>query len=149
MKRLIILLLLLLAGFIAKSQNIEKEKEAIKKLIQTAYVDGLQNEGDAEKIDSGFHPHFHLLGISEGDEMWHLNIIDWKERQVKKREMGELPPTTEKKVNVKFKSIDVTGKAAVAKLDFYVGEKLTYIDYISLYKFQGGWKMVNKIFHKL
>ena len=27
-------------------------KEAIKKVIQTAYVDGLQNEGDADKIDS-------------------------------------------------------------------------------------------------
>jgi len=36
----------------------------------------------------------------------------------------------------------------MAKIDFYVGDKLTYVDYISLYKFEEGWKMVNKIFYK-
>lgn len=148
MKKLVIILALILS-FTAHAQNTEKEKEAIKKVIQTSYVDGLQNEGDKAKIEAGFHEHFHLLGISKGDEMWHLNITDWKARQVKKKENGELPASEEKKVTVKFKSIDVTGTAAVAKLEFYIGEQLTYIDYISLYKFASGWKMVNKIFYKL
>ena len=148
MKKLIVLCFLLVAIGVT-AQNTEKEKEAIKKVIQNSYVEGLQNEGDKEKIEAGFHEHFHLIGIDKGDEMWHLNISDWKARQVKKKENGELPIAPEKKVTVKFKSVDVTGTAAVAKLEFYVGGKLTYIDYISLYKFESGWKMVNKIFYKL
>nr|WP_319270896.1 nuclear transport factor 2 family protein [uncultured Draconibacterium sp.] len=148
MKKFVIVIVLSVLCLNASSQNIEKEKEAIKKVIQTAYVEGLQNEGDAKKIDSGFHPHFHLLGISDGDEMWNLNINDWKSSQVKKKMDGELPLSEDKKVSIKFKSIDITGTAAVAKIEFYIGTKLTYIDYISLYKFESGWKMVNKIFFK-
>uniref|UniRef100_UPI003217C3EE nuclear transport factor 2 family protein n=1 Tax=uncultured Draconibacterium sp. TaxID=1573823 RepID=UPI003217C3EE len=149
MKKLVIVFVLFVMCLNASSQNIEKEKEAIQKVIQTAYVEGLQNEGDAKKIDSGIHPHFHLLGISDGDEMWNLNINDWKSSQVKKRMDGELPLSGDKKVSVKFKTIDVTGTAAVAKIEFFIGTRLTYIDYISLYKFESGWKMVNKIFFKV
>ncbi|WP_321369893.1 nuclear transport factor 2 family protein [uncultured Draconibacterium sp.] len=149
MKKLIFVFVISVLCLNASSQNIEQEKEAIQKVIQTAYVEGLQNEGDTKKIDSGFHQHFHLLGISEGDEMWHLNINDWKSQQVKKREAGKLPLTGENKVSIKFQTIDITGTAAVAKIEFYIGTKLTYIDYISLYKFESGWKMVNKIFYKL
>jgi hypothetical protein len=44
--------------------------------------------------------------------------------------------------------VDVTGDAAVAKFEFYVGIKLAYVDYQFLYKFADGWKIVSKIFHK-
>ncbi len=134
-------------GLIA--QNVDKEKEAIKKVIQTAYVEGLQNEGDTDKIDSGIHPDFNLLGIDKGNAMWKYSIKDWKAKVVKKRKAGELPLTGDKMVSIKFKSVDVTGTAAMAKIEFYIGSKLTYVDYISLYKFEDGWKMVNKIFYKL
>jgi hypothetical protein len=148
MKKLTLFGMLFLATIVINAQNIDEEKEAIKKVIQTAYVEGLQNEGDADKIDSGFHSDFNLLGISEGNSMWKLPIADWKAKAVKKREEGKLP-SDDKKVSVKFPSIDVTGTAAVAKIEFYMGEKLTYIDYISLYKFEDGWKMVNKIYYKV
>lgn len=148
MKKLTLLGMLFLATIVLNAQNIDEEKEAIKKVIQTAYVEGLQNEGDADKIDSGIHPDFNLLGIGKDNSMWKLPIAEWKARAVKKREEGKLPEEG-KKVSVKFPLIDVTGTAAVAKIEFYVGEKLTYIDYISLYKFDDGWKMVNKIFYKL
>jgi len=131
------------------AQDVESEKKAIKNVIQTAYVDGLQNEGDAEKIDSGIHPDFDLLGIGKNNSMWKYSITDWKAKVINKREAGKLPPAEDKKVTIKFVSIDITGTAAVAKIEFYVGKKLTYIDYISLYKFENGWKMVNKIFYKI
>ena len=131
------------------AQDVESEKKAIKNVIQTAYVDGLQNEGDAEKIDSGIHPDFDLLGIGKNNSMWKYSITDWKAKVISKREAGKLPPAEDKKVTIKFVSIDITGTAAVAKIEFYVGKKLTYIDYISLYKFENGWKMVNKIFYKI
>ena len=149
MKKSIVTSLLLVITILGFSQNNEQEKNEIKKVIQTAYVEGLQNEGDAKKIESGFHHEFNLLGIDKGDRMWKYPISEWKSKQVNKRESGELPLTGNKKVSIKFKHIDVSGTAAIVKLEYYVGEKLTYIDYISLYKFDSGWKIVSKIFQKI
>ena len=131
------------------AQDLDKEKEAIKKAIQTGYVEGLQNEGDGKKIDAGIHPDFNLLGVGEKDAMWKLPIGEWKERQVKKRKAGDLPLPDDKKVTVAYEFIDITGNAAVAKIKFMVGGEQRYVDYISLYKFDSGWKMVNKIFYEL
>ncbi len=147
MKRLLFIALLL-SSIVLTAQNGEEEKEAIKSVIQTAYVDGLQNEGDLDKIDSGIHSGFNLLGIDKGTEMWKLPIEDWKKKTVKKKEEGKYPRTGDDLVTVKFLNIDVTGTAAVAKIEFYVGKEKKYVDYISLYKFDNGWKMVNKIYYK-
>ena len=148
MKKLISLFVLLFVINTTFAQDLEVEKKAIKNVIQTSYVEGLQNEGNLDKIDHGIHPDFLLLGIGEGENMWKLPIDKWKEKTEKKLKEGKLPRKG-KPISVKFLSIDITGTAAVAKIEFYVGEKLTYIDYISLYKFEGNWKMVNKIFYKL
>jgi len=148
MRKLTSLFIMLFIGNIAFAQDIDKDKQAIKEVIQTAYVEGLQNEGDLAKIDLGIHPGFVLLGIGKEEEMWTLPIDKWKAKTELKLKEGKLP-RTEKPVTVKFLNIDVTGTAAMAKIEFYVGEKLTFIDYISLYKFEGYWKMVNKIFYKL
>ena len=143
-----ILIVILLSTFAIAAQDAEQEKEAIKKVIQTAYVEGLQNEGDIDKIDSGIHPDFDLLGIGKNNSMWKYSIKNWKAKTVKKVEEGDLPRKGDQ-VSVVFKNIDITGNAAMAKIDFYIGEKLTYVDYISLYKFEEGWMMVNKIFYKM
>lgn len=153
MKNRIIFLVMMFVSFAfagqAQKVSIEEEQEAIKKVIQSAYVDGLQNEGDMAKIDAGFHPGFNLLGIGKGDQIWKLPIYTWKENTLHDVETGKKPKADSEKVTVNFLSVDVTGTAAVVKLEFYVGDQKTYIDYISLYKFDSGWKIVNKIFYKL
>lgn len=147
----LVLSLVICIAFSAQAQlaAAESDQEEIKKVIQTAYVEGLQNEGDAIKIDAGFHPGFELLGIAKGDQIWKLPIYTWKEKALDDVKNGKKPKSGEDKVTVKFLSVDVTGTAAVVKLAFFVGEKKTYIDYLSLYKFESGWKIVNKIFYKL
>jgi len=144
----IILSIILLATFGLTAQNTDSEKDAIKKVIQTAYVDGLQNEGDMAKIDSGIHSGFVLLGIGKDNEMWDYPIEKWKENTKKKLEKGVFPRTGDDKVSIKFLDVDVTGNAAVAKIEFYVGKEKKYVDYISLYKFDKGWMMVNKIYYE-
>ncbi|MFK5856423.1 MAG: nuclear transport factor 2 family protein [Bacteroidota bacterium] len=143
-----LLIVLILTTVMVTAQNIEQEKEAIRKVIQTAYVEGLQNEGNIEKIDFGIHPDFELLGVGENNNMWKYSITDWKIKTLQKVKDGELPRKGEQ-VTVEFKTIDVTGTAAMVKINLLVGKKLAYVDYISLYKFKDGWKMVNKIFQKM
>ena len=134
---------------IAQDITVSDDIDAIKNIIQTAYVEGLQNEGNAEKIDSGFHPAFELLGIGKGDQIWSLPIYTWKEMTASDVKEGKKPKKEDEKVSVNFLSVDVSGTAASVKLEFLVGGKKKYVDYLSLYKFESGWKIVGKIFYKL
>ena len=69
MKKIFLLIIVAFFAMNAFSQNNDAEIENIKKTILTAYVDGLQNEGDIEKIDKGFHPDFELLGIGKENKI--------------------------------------------------------------------------------
>lgn len=149
MKNLCISIVLIALGFSGMTQSVEDDKEAIKLVIQSAYVEGLQNEGDAAKIDAGFHPGFNLLGIGKGDQIWKLPIYTWKGNALDDVKTGKKPKSGDDVVTVNFLNVDVTGTAAVVKLEFLVGGKKTYVDYISLYKFESGWKIVSKIYYKL
>lgn len=149
MKKQILIITAMLLTSIVSAQSFTPEQEAIKRIVQTAYIDGLQNEGDKNKIEAGFHPDFYLLGIGENGDMWKRSIIEWKANAIEKRNNGTFPLKGEKKVTAEYKSIDITGNAAMVKLYYYIGEKHIYTDYLSLYKFGSNWKIVNKIFHKL
>ena len=48
----------------------------------------------------------------------------------------------------KFLVVDVTGSAASVKLELHQGDKRIFTDYLSLYKFPDGWKIVGKIYYR-
>ena len=52
------------------------------------------------------------------------------------------------KVSFKFLMVDVVGNAGFAKIEFYKGDKLAYTDFLSLYRFKDGWKLVAKIYNQ-
>ena len=57
MKKIIFLLLAVSMCAFATAQEADKNgKEAIKKLVLTAYVDGLHNNGDLGATRNGFYP---------------------------------------------------------------------------------------------
>ena len=151
MKRFFIIaaLFLIPVALLLAGEEVDADKEAIQQVIQSAYVDGLQNNGDIELVEAGFHPAFQLIGIGRGNTLWSYPIYNWVDDVKRGKTEGKFPRKEEEKVTVKFPMIDVTGTAAVAKLEFYVGKTLTYIDYMSLYKFGDDWKIVNKIFYKI
>lgn len=126
-------------------EDIQAEKDAIKKVIQTAYIDGLCNTGDIAKIKNGFHPGFNLLGV-RGPILSVLPIYTWIEYVKMDKKKGKFP--VKEKITATFKFVDVTGNAAVAKIHYLKGGKHIYTDYLSLYKFPQGWRLVNKIYFK-
>jgi hypothetical protein len=145
----IMVLMALSASLYAQDSGSEKEKELIMKVIQTAYVEGLQNEGDTVKINSGFHPGFEMLMPMKDGTLGKYSLGEWKARIKNDLAEGKLPRKPEKKISVRFLFVDITGSAAVAKFEFYVGGQLTFIDYQSLYKFGDQWKIVSKTYQKL
>lgn len=147
MKKLLIVLIVSLILFVilvAQNEgNIEAEKVAIKKIIQDAYVDGISNKGNVEAIKKGFHPDFAILGL-RNNNLWKFPISSWIEHVERQKKEGKYPP--KELVSFEYPLIDIVGNAAIAKIKYYRGEKHIYTDYLSLYKFNEGWKIVSKIY---
>jgi len=119
------------------------DEEAIRALIQSAYVDGLQNLGDLDKTRAGFHPDFVLLSLRDG-ALAKTPIAEWVASAEERKAQGQKPPL----ITCRFLSVDVTGSAAVAKFELHRKGKHIFTDYMTLYKFSDGWKIVGKIFFR-
>lgn len=142
----IIFAFIVLFAFNTYSQESTNDKASIASVIQSAYIDGLQNEGDSVKIDEGFHPDFRLLGKGDLTALRKYDIAHWRRRQIDNNAAGKLPRAADKKIGMEVVFIDVTGDVAVAKINYFEGETRTYVDYISLYRYGSAWKIVSKIY---
>jgi hypothetical protein len=149
MKKISILLIILtlssLSSF-SQQTKIEIETSAIQNVITSAYINGIHNLGDIQAIKDGFHPGFNLL-IQEKGHLSFLPIYTWIE-MVEQRK-AENPNGPAEKTSVEFVNIDITGTAAVAKIDLFKGDKKIFTDYLSLYKFDENWKIVSKIYFRI
>ena len=117
------------------------------KVLTDKEIDEFAANGDMEAIMKGFHPGFNLMGVGQNNQLWKYPLYNWAESNAKR--IAEKPTPPEEWVTLKFPFIDIEGNAAVAKIAFYEGERLAYYDYLSLYKFEEGWKIITKIFYAL
>jgi hypothetical protein len=140
------LVLIFFAAVIANaSSSAVSDVEAIKKVINDSYVDGIHNRGSANVIRQGFHPDFEML-VFRDNKLEKLPIESWIANVEKQKKENPGPP--EHRASAKYHDVDVTGNAAVAKLELYrQGQKL-FTDYLILYKFNDGWRMVSKIYYR-
>lgn len=122
-----------------------KDQVLIKNVIQDAYVDGLCNNADEEAIRKGFHSNFKIIGAGSDNTIWEFPISDWIVMAKKGKEKGHKYSFQDEFTTIKFLSIDIEGKVAVTKIEFYEGSEINFIDYISLMKFEDDWKIVSKI----
>jgi hypothetical protein len=129
------------------AQETEQEKKAVKNVIQTAYVDGLQNKGNVEDIEMGFHPGFNLLGV-QNNMLTKFPIYSWIQSFEHRKKENPAPPTEEEKITCDYLLIDITGNAAMAKIQLNRNGELLFTDYLQLYKFEDGWKIVSKIYYR-
>ncbi len=136
-------MLLLLMGLCMPMMMMAQE-EAVKEVVQGAYVDGLQNLGDIQTIRDGFHPDFVMFMFRNG-QMTKRDIQTWIQ-SVERRKKD--PNTTQPNIKGKFIDVEVTGSVAQVKLELHRENQLLFTDYISLYKFSDGWKIVSKVYNQ-
>lgn len=125
--------------------NAQNEEQAVKDVIQSAYIDGIHNLGDITAIEKGFHPGFNLLIKNKNGQLVKFPIYSWIESTKKRKQ--ENPDGPKEKTTVEFVNIDITGEAAMAKIDLLRGDKKIFTDYLFLYKFAEGWRIVSKVYH--
>lgn len=140
----IVVMFLFVVSFDAHSQS--DDDTAIKSVVTSAYVEGIHNRGNVDDIRKGFHPSFNMLRLNNNDikplpiEEWIANI------EKAKKENSTTAPTP--RTEGKFINVDVTGNAAVVKLELVREGKKIFTDYLVLYKFTEGWRIVSKTFFR-
>ncbi len=146
MKNLILILLLPVSISLSAQKN-KKEEAAIKEIIQAAYIDGVFNKGDTAAMLQGFHPDFRLIGQNKDATMRTVGLQEWLDLVLQRQAKGAYPPVSEKIVTVRFLQIDISETVASVKLEFWVGGKKEYIDYLQLYRNEAGlWQIINKVY---
>lgn len=119
------------------------EKEAIQQVVEEAYIRGIHGNQDEKAVKSGFHPDFTML-VLQNNAIDKVAVDEWLDRIETMK--ADNPELWRAKTTHDFLLIDVTGDAAVAKLDVYKGSTHFSTDYMLLYKFEEGWQIVSKIF---
>jgi hypothetical protein len=140
-------LALLLAVVVAKAlvfAEADMEKDEIKSLIEAAYINGAFNDLDTKTMRKGFHPVFKIHGVQDGS-LREYPIDDWIAAIEKRKAAPDYKP---EKWDHKFVLVDVTGVAAVAKIELFKGSEHVFTDYLSLLKFKDGWKITDKVYFR-
>lgn len=115
----------------------------VKAAVQSAYVDGVHVKLDPAAMRKGFHPDFRMLVLKDG-KMTAVTLEEW----IGRMEAGakKNPDAPRPAIKAEFPVVDVTGNAAVVRVEIDRDGKHTFTDYLSLYKFPNGWLIVGKIF---
>src|SRR5689334_1290877 len=140
MKKYVLILSVLFCNLIALAQS--TEEAAVKSVVTSAYVEGIHNNGSIDEIRKGFHPSFNMLRLID-NQVKPLPIEEWITNIEKGRKEAK-PEDKPVRTDAKFVSVDVTGNAATVKLELSRGGKKIFTDYIVLYKFTEGWRIVSK-----
>lgn len=114
------------------------DETAIRATVQL-YFDGIVKY-DEQALRKAFHADASVIGAKDdGTQDWE----PFQEWVLYTR--GKAPDPSGR--NNRIVSIDITGRAAVVKtgLDW---PSVHYVDYLSLLKIDGQWKIVNKIWHR-
>jgi hypothetical protein len=142
MTKTLLSLFLLAFAFTTFAQS--ADETAIKDVITSAYIEGIQNHLNVDDIRKGFHPSFTMLRIAN-NEVKPLPIEEWITNMEKPQKNN---PATPPRTDGKFISIDITGTAAVVKLELTREGKKTFTDYLVLAKFTEGWRIISKSFYR-
>lgn len=125
---------------------------AIQEAVDVAYVQGIHIDQDPEKVRAGFHESF-IMFIRTDNGINQVTRDGWIERiEASKAKKAEAPPSEDAadppKTTAKITVLDHTPTAAITKVDLYRDGEQIFTDYISLYLFEDGWKLVGKTFYR-
>ena len=119
----------------------EKEKAAVRKVIEDAYIQAVFVKGDAAAVAEGWHPGCDIVILSREGRLNKVPAYEF----VRGFKQGH--PPYDKNARAEYRSIEVSGYAASAVVEVKSGDKPLYTDMLLLYKFADGWKIVSKIFY--
>ena len=115
-------------------------------VIERCYINGAFNDLDPAAMREGFHPDFAIFS-ADGEAIRRYPIAEWAGKTEERKASADFDPAKNKWEH-EFASVDVTGGSAAVKVELFKDGKHVYTDYLSLLKFDSGWKIVAKVYHK-
>jgi hypothetical protein len=111
------------------------ERDAVEKPLK------MYLSGEPEQLKQAFHPGATMF-YARNDSLIAVPIPEYIARVEESRAKGPPPKRVER-----ISHVDISGTSAVARIELeYPQQKLT--DYMSLVKYDGEWRIVNKIFSR-
>ena len=145
MKRsLVAVLVLLMTAMTAVGDD--ADDAAIVAVVDRAYVHGVHIDNDPALMRSGMHDSFVMFvqsNVQSDKGITQLTRDAWIERLAAAK-----APEKKPEIKADITVLDRSGKAAVAKVALFRDGKQIFTDYISLYRFDDGWKLVAKTFYR-
>jgi hypothetical protein len=145
MKNLWIVLLLCGLGlgilFAQAGSETEKERAAVRAVIDNAYIQAVYVKADATAVAEGWHPGCDIAILSREGILNKVSAYEF----VRSFKQGH--PPFDKNARAEYRSIEVSGYAAAAVVEVKSGDRPVYTDMLLLYKFADGWKIVSKIYY--
>ena len=119
----------------------DPDERAIRRHIERYYFEGVR-QSDTAAAHRAFHPVLTMYSARDG-ALAQRSLEEWLTAIA---ERAPDPPKPDD-VSRRIVSVDVTGNAAMAKLEL-VSPDATVTDYMSLLKLNGEWIIVGKIFDR-
>jgi len=121
--------------------DLEKERAAVKKVVEDAYIQAVFHTADAAAVAEGWHPGCDIVVMGQDGRLVKLPAHNF----VRAFKQGHAP--FDKNARGEFRSIEVSGYAASVIVEVLSGDKPVYTDMLLLYKFVDGWKIVSKTYY--
>ena len=141
--RLLPLAVMVLAFAATAAARPEADKDAVIQVITDAYINGVHAKPDGAAMRRGFHPDFRMLVLTEG-KMTVVTLDEWVSRVEKSAASSTAPRPA---IKAEFPHVDVMDNTASVRVEVFRDGKHTFTDYLLLYKFADGWKIVSKAFY--
>lgn len=143
MRAISVLMLAVALALAAPGQVAAAERDDVLKVVTEAYIKGVHIDRDAAAMRRGFHPDFQMLMLADG-KMSALSIEDWAARVERTAANPDAPKAPA--IKYEYPHVDVAGHAAVVRVEIWRDGVHTFTDYLSLYRFPDGWKIVGKTY---
>lgn len=144
MKKTALLLILLTFSISLSAQS---EEKTVQNVVNTAYVGGIHNGGPIADIEKGFHENF-KMHVLRDDNVSEVTIGNWVANIKKRRARPDYDNDAFPKSKAEFIKTSVNGNSAFVELNLMREGKKVFTDYLALYKFSDGWKIVSKTFYR-
>jgi len=135
-----------LLAFSYSTATDDADKAEIEATILKSYIHGAFNELNPEAMAEGFHPDFAIFS-AKGEEISKYPIAEWVDGVRSRKSKADFDPM-KNKWDHSFSVVDITGGSAIVKVELSKDGTHVFTDYLSLLRFDSGWKIVAKVYHK-